>query len=376
MGNVLKSVALAAVMLALMAAARGVSAQESLSLTITPPFFQLSMGRGELWASSIRVVNTNNSDLTLYVAVADFEAKGEDGSGMFRFRPDAAEAPSTLSRWIETPFESVTIAPEQSAEIPFTIRVPDSAAPGGHYAAILVGVKPFSPASQGASVGISSYVSSLVFLRVHGDVKEEGRIREFTGIGRWDTAPEAEFSMRFENSGNVHLQPQGTITIKNMWGRVRGIVPINQGSEFGNVLPSSTRRFTFDWKGEGGALNIGRYKAVLDVKFGKAAEQRAAGTVTFWVIPVRHVASVAGGLIAACLAVVFLIRAYIRRSLRRFGIEAREAKVHPTMVADLRPPSAARATAGRPQKPRRRFIAIVVAVAALSIAAWIVISLT
>ena len=53
------------------------------------------------------------------------------------------------------------------------------------------------------------------------------------------------FETRFKNSGNVHLKPSGDIVIKNVFGRIAGVTPLNpRGS---SVLSNSIRRTESEW---------------------------------------------------------------------------------------------------------------------------------
>lgn len=308
-----------------------VEASEALTLSVTPPLFQLTMGAGEYWASTLKIVNTNDYDVTYYATPVNFESTGERGTGNFRpvaedFGAEHDEA--SLAHWIQISKEPLLIPAGQSKDVPFAIQVPTDAPPGGHYAAVLVGTQPPEASSDGSRIGVSSYVSTLFFLKLRGDVVEDGRIREFTTNASWYESPEATFVVRFENTGTVHVRPVGDIRIYNMWGKERGVIEINQGTSFGNVLPKSVRRYEFLWTGEASPFDIGRYKAILTVGYGDAVKRNATATTYFWVVPVMPVATTVGTLIAFVLLTVFFIRRYIRRVLRveqeRLGVVAHE----------------------------------------------------
>jgi len=151
-------------------------AQEKLSLTVTPPLFQLTIGPGEIWQSNLKVVNTNLYDLTVYASVMDFQANGEEGKGKFIPLIESLEGNNnrSLASWIEISPEPIFVPREKSAEVPFTVRLPANAEPGGHYAAILIGTRPLNDQTAGAVIRVSSLVSSLILARVNGEVKEAG----------------------------------------------------------------------------------------------------------------------------------------------------------------------------------------------------------
>ena len=137
--------------------------------------------------------------------------------------------------------------------------------------------------------------------------------------------PKADFLLRFENTGNTHLRPEGDITIYNMWGRERGKVLINQADAgFGNVLPQSVRRFEFSWTGDQDPFDIGLYSAVVTLAYGDSNKQNVTGTTYFWVIPVVPVAIGLTSILLFLLSIVWFIRRYIRRALEleqmRYGV--------------------------------------------------------
>jgi len=292
-------------------------AEEGLTLTITPPLFQLTIGPGEFWSSSLKVVNTNSYDLTLYASVMNFESNGERGGGKFTpiIEDDGVASVNSLAQWIEVSKKPIFVPKEKSVEIPFSVRIPKDAPPGGHYAAILVGTQPLSDKSEGPIIRVSSLISSLLFVNIKGDVREEGNIREFSTEKTFYQEPEVDFTLRFENIGNVHLQPQGDITIYNMWGKERGKILINQKSHFGNVLPKSIREFAFKWQGENNLFEIGRYKAIATLSFGKEARQNIFRATYFWVVPLKPTLGILGSFIALILFVAWSIRSYIKKAL-------------------------------------------------------------
>ena len=187
------------------------SAQSSdgLALTITPPLIKINMNPGESWSSFVKIVNTNPYPITVYASVRDFRSK--DGRNVdFLKEEEITEGQSfLLSQWIEVSEDPIEVPVQQSVEVPFTIRTPVDAEPGGHYAAILIGTKPLAGNQEGSFIYVSSLVASLIMLNVQGDIVEEGRIREFSTEKGFYEKPEIDFSVVFENTGNVHLQPNG-----------------------------------------------------------------------------------------------------------------------------------------------------------------------
>lgn len=281
----------------------------------------MSANPSQSWTSEIRVVNVNEYPITVYPQVVNFAPAGETGTGsLIPIFADETQG-KTLAEWVTLSQREVLILPQQTVTIPFSVTVVEDAAPGGHYAAILVGTKPPARTNEAAQVQTAQFVTALIFVRVSGDVVEAGNIREFTTTKTINPEPDIQFDVRFENTGNVHLQPQGDITITNMWGSERGVIPINYQTHFGNVLPNSIRKFSFTWTGEKSSYDIGRFKAVATLGYGEDTKSFTTSTTYFWVIPLKQIAIVLGVLLVLFWFFSFAIKIYIRRMLLLAGLE-------------------------------------------------------
>jgi hypothetical protein len=291
------------------------SAQGAVTLSVTPPFFQLTVTPGETWTSSIKVVNVNDFTLNAYATVVDFQSVGEQGRGKFLPILNDGQRDATLAGWIDVTSAPISVEPGQSTKVPFAITVPEDAPPGGHYAAILIGNQPLQNETDGSQISVSTLISSLIFVRVAGDVDERGDIREFVSEKTFYQEPEVPLSLRFENEGNVHLLPQGDIVIYNMWGKERGKININHKTEYGNVLPKSTRKYDYEWFGSPDSFEVGRYTAIATLTYGTEVKQNVSRKTSFWVIPIVPVSLILGTFLLIVFLVTWFIRLYIRRAL-------------------------------------------------------------
>ncbi len=290
-------------------------AQQSLTLTLTPPLFQITQAPGTEWKSSLRLVNSNHFDIIISIKVRDFHPDGETGNAVIEEVPQGSRVDThRMSGWIETSGDNITVKRDTTALIPFTIHVPKDADPGGHYATILVGTSP-SDIKGGSGAGVSSAISSLLFLRVPGNVIESGSIRDFYSEKSIVQSPESTFVLRFENKGNVHLVPQGQIVITNMWGKERGKIDINEQNTFGNVLPNSTRKFEFKWEGESNPFEVGRYQAVATLVYGADDRKTVYRSAYFWVIPIKPVLAILLTILLFGWFISWSVKRYIRKAI-------------------------------------------------------------
>jgi hypothetical protein len=297
--------------------------ENSLTLSVSPTLFDMTASPGQEWVSTIRVINANPFDLHVYANVVNFANQGEVGKGKLIPVLENVTGGQTLAEWIHTEKTDIHIPAEQTVEIPFSITVPDNAAPGGHFAAILIGTKPPDDGENKMAVETSQVVTSLVFLRVTGDILEKGEIREFRSTQYIAERPQMSFDLRFQNKGNVHILPQGEIKILNMWGEERGIIPVNKQTLFGNVLPNSIRKYSFTWTGKWSIADIGRYTAIATLAYGDEQRQFASSETSFWIIPWKITLGIVVFLAGFILLVTWSIKLYIRKMLSMAGVTTR-----------------------------------------------------
>jgi hypothetical protein len=280
------------------------SVSDVLALTISPPVFEITVYPGNIFRENIRIFNETDKEVTLYTSTADFTAR-KDKEGLPEFLVPG-EMQGDLADWIQIEKGPIVILPFEERRVHFLINVPDSADPGGHYSAIFFDTEPLSKEGELATIGISGKLGSLLLVRVSGDIIEQGRLEEFKLKGSkkiYQRLP-IDFVIGFENSGNVHLKPQGKILIKNILGKISGEVEINKAKigSSGNVLPQTTRHFEGSWiknpiekepenfleklKAEKDNFAIGRYSADLSLDYG-ANGKKARASIVFWVFPWR-----------------------------------------------------------------------------------------
>jgi hypothetical protein len=304
------------------------------TLSVSPTLFQMTATRDQVWKSEVRVINVNKYDITVYPQIVNFAPAGEAGRGDFIPIMSSETGGQTLAEWIDIAKDGIVIAPQTTAVVPFTVYVPGTAAPGGHYAAILIGTKPADPNAADSVVKTAQFVTALFFMRVAGEVTESGSIREFRTTKTLLQKPEANFEVRFQNTGNVHLQPQGDIEIFNMWNEERGTIPINHQTHFGNVLPNSIRKFEFAWKTEGSAFDIGRYRAVVTLGYGDDTKSFVTSSTYFWIVPYKEILIVLGSFVLFVWIFALAVKMYVRRMLLLSGISPQQLPVR--MVASAK----------------------------------------
>lgn len=284
----------------------------SQALEISPPVIELSGSPGETVKTQISVRDVANTPLIVKGQVNDFVANdSEDGIPKILVE-NGEESPYSMKSWF-SPLSQLTLQPKKIENLTIAINIPKTAAPGGYYSTIRFTANP--PGVEGTGVSLSASLGALVLMRVKGDAKESLSVAEF---GTYDSfkrtawlfeSSPVNFVLRTKNDGNIHEQPVGQATVKDMFGSTVGLVNINLDKK--NVLPGSIRKFdgTLDKAVIGDRMLFGRYTADLVVTYGATGKQIAM-SVSFWVIPWKLALVVIVGLVGGFFLIRFGLRRY------------------------------------------------------------------
>lgn len=309
-------------------------AKNAYALTLSPVRLEISGNPGETLNEKMILTNESEGTTTYYSSFANFEASGESGN------PSFVDAKDDLGTWMNTD-ESITLGPNSSKTVSFSIHIPENAESGGHFAAIFWGIAPNKP----GAVSIGARTGTLVLLSVNGTVKEAAGLIDFSTKNHkvfYNTLP-ISFSYRFKNDGSDRVKPVGKITMHDLFYIPEDRIDGNPGS--GNILPKSTRRFDIDWikdprphdyTSPNGVISafldtalyqwnnyaFGPYFAQLSLLYGTEAN-RISKTVFFFVFPWQ--------LLLCILIIVLCVLWGGRKLIRRYNkhiIQKARAGIH------------------------------------------------
>ena len=287
------------------------------ALEIAPPVLNLSGNPGETIKSKISLRDVSSDSLLVTGQVNDFVASGEDGTPKILLE-DGEPNPYSLKPWV-SPLPKLLLKPRQVQDLPVTIKIPADAAPGGYYGVVRFTAS--APELEDTGVSLSASLGALILLKVNGAAKESLTIEEFSintgGKSRtvFETTP-LTFIQRLKNTGNIHEQPAGQVTITDMFGKTVAAMNINLPPR--NILPQSIRKFEqkLDSSVLGNKKLFGKYTATLNVTYG-ANKQTVSSTTTFWVIPYTLIGVGIIALIVGFIGLRFLIGRYNRHIIKQ-----------------------------------------------------------
>jgi hypothetical protein len=287
------------------AVSHGVShAQNSMEINVRPALFEQTVNPGDRFSTSITVTNPGTTPRQFTVGVQDISGVNQTGQPIFS---SSSVSEYGLSSWVELGDTAITVPAGGSVIVPFTIVVPKSAGPGGHYGAIFISQGATRPTLNGSGLGYE--VGALIELRIAGNAIEQAEITEFSTDAALYQSLNVTFKATVANQGNILLQPRGPIDIVNMFGqKVAAVVMNDQGA---SIFPGATRSFTASWAGSGFAF--GQFSAVMTLNYGDTSNKTISASTSFWVIPVIPIIVVLASIIFFVLIFVWSVKAYVRK---------------------------------------------------------------
>ena len=212
-----------------------------------------------------------------------------------------------LKDLFSTKDQSLKMLSGEEVRVPVTVHIPKDTEAGGRYGSVVFSFKPIitGDKAQQANVAVESRLATLFYVRINGSAKEQGKLVSFGLFNNAKTSsvPSEEtplkFQLSYENTGAVHVNPYGRLTIKPILGSSKVFIvdPLA-------VLPSEIRMREIAVRD---SLSIGYYKATLELNRGYK-DIIDTREVSFWIIPGPE-----GMLLIVVLTILFFW--LIRRSL-------------------------------------------------------------
>lgn len=274
-------------------------ASQANALTVSPATVDNDLDPGASVTGVIKIFNDSDQTYTYGVSNQRFQAGGENGEP--EIIPEGSDtAINDLKNWLSFTGENrVTLAPGESKDFAYEIKVPQNAEPGGHYAVAFF--SRFADLNGESGVGLGAKLGVLFLVNVSGNISEGASFESFEVKNKFVSHLPANFYLRIKNNGTVHFRPKGNISIHNIFGSEVTKIPANMGKNA--VLPNSIRRLETWWVKDKDAVQdngffsglqnewknfgIGYYKATAYVTWGSKDTEFSPMTVSFWVFPWR-----------------------------------------------------------------------------------------
>ena len=231
-------------------------------ITVSPPYQMMVLSPGETISSTILIANPNSSasDISYKLAVTPF---GVTSDTDYTIDYQTITERNDIMNWITFEWEEGTISPNESVQVPFTIKVPKDAPSGGQYASIdVIKVSKKSDSKEGVSIMEDTAISSLIYATVTGETKETGEILENKIPAFFFSGP-LKTSTLIKNTGNVHQTVTYTLQVFPLFSDEE-VFTNEEKPSTATILPDQTYQFSPTWAG---LPLVGIFKVVQTVEF-------------------------------------------------------------------------------------------------------------
>jgi Bacterial protein of unknown function (DUF916) len=276
------------------------------------PNFVFEGAPGDTFSDVLVVDNTSDVNLVLGVYASDAFNTPEGGTDLL----SADRDPVDVGSWTTAEQASITVPAGGTVEVPFTVEIPDDAAPGDHTGGIVTSLR---LEGDGDHIDIERRLGTRIYVRIDGGVEPA---LTFTDLDvqhhdSWNPFAAGSVTVRYtvENTGNVRLRATRIARVAGSIGPARTA----EAADMPELLPGNSYELTQEvpgvWPGFGTEVEV-----ELDPYDPTGAELDPA--------PVNVVARTEVTIfpVAQVLLLVVLIAVVVALLVRRRGARARRER--------------------------------------------------
>lgn len=220
---------------------------------LTKSWFIYTLEPGEIKEAKVNVVN--HSDQPVEVKIYPVDAvTTKDGA----FAPQSEDRERVdVGAWVTMSVSELSLEPNKTKAVDFTIKVPENAEVGDHMGAIIVQAKEAPEAEEGTTMRVVTRVGARIYLTMPGEIIKKLEFEEFNWKMEKD---QVVFYLTLANKGNVRILPEGEIEIKDKSGKAIDKVKLTERE----VFPKDTVVLPAKWE----ETMAGKFTALATVSYG------------------------------------------------------------------------------------------------------------
>lgn len=266
---------------------------------VSPLAVNYDVERRDILNGSLTLTNTGDRALRLYAGVNEVATDGEGIIKSFT-PPSMTDRTSDPTSWVQITRGRIELAPGESKEIPYTVKMHPTTKPGQY--SVFVGFAPGSNQPDALSkIRTGDGKGSLFNISV--DQKQNLLLRlEQYSVDRFVINDDGDISVSLQNPGQVPITPGGEIIFYDNRGEEAASVPFNEAGVA--IGESSIETFTLSIPN---ALKLGKYKAYLSVEYGETQRSAVTDSSFFYVAPITQLVIIFLGLLTITVIVTLLV---------------------------------------------------------------------
>jgi len=221
--------------------------------SLTKSWFIYTLEPSEVKEAKVNVVNQSEQSVEVKIYPVD-AVTTKDGA----FAPQSEDREKIdVGAWINMPVSELSLKPNETKAVDFTIKVPENAEVGDHMGAIIVQSKEAPEAEKGTVMKVVSRVGARIYLTVPGEIIKELEFKDFN----WKMEEsQVVFYLTLANKGNVRIAPKGEIEIQDESGNAVDKIKITERE----VFPKDTIVLPTKWE----KTTVGKFIALAAVNYG------------------------------------------------------------------------------------------------------------
>ena len=226
------------------------ASDDSIVMSLRPSEQEIELKPGQHYEGSVVVYNVGKVVFGFEASVAPYQVKNDDYEQDFASMSESTQ----LANWVAFPETKFTVNPNQSAEVKFSVDVPEDTPGGGQYAAIII--RTDDTKRQESGIDVIGQIAALLYGHIDGnELRATGQIQNYH-FPSLMFGGEFKINSVVENTGNVDFKVTETLTIKDFFTNRETMNPetVNDagypvGTTSATVLPGTARTFKMSWKG-------------------------------------------------------------------------------------------------------------------------------
>lgn len=211
------------------------------SFTVSPMSQNFKLEPGKLYRGTISIAVPANatSDFRYRATVTPYSVIGVEYKADLVTMSDMSQ----IANWITIEEPTGVVKPNETKELGFMIKVPETAPAGGQYATIAVSSNDFVSETGAVTMQDVFEIASVLYADVAGETVHSGEILE-NNVPGFVAEGAPVVSAMIRNTGNVHDLATVKILAKNaLTGQVMYPVADKDNGEFTELIMPGTKRF-------------------------------------------------------------------------------------------------------------------------------------
>ncbi|KXK09275.1 MAG: hypothetical protein UZ22_OP11002001154 [Microgenomates bacterium OLB23] len=278
-------------------------------LQVSPARHTIEVEPGESLALVFKFYNLSDKTISGTIKSNDFIVINSQGTPQILDSADQILPKFSGANWTTLPFDRMSVAPGDKADVRVNIKVPTDARPGGRYVAVYFEPTPGELALGGinqeeAGASIAQRIAGLIYMRVKGPVNEKAYISRLFGPSFIEYGP-IDVETEILNRGDYHIRPRGSISAKNLFNATTDQKPLDEV----NIFPDTSRSYNVSL---GQKWMIGRYTINTVAAYGDSG-QVIQRSINIWVFPWKIALAILLGLIILYIVLRYALRSFMSK---------------------------------------------------------------